>query len=180
MDHRISDVMLTQCKKENIVYRTKAYKCLGDILVSLELDKYGELFSLVKNIMGMTVHDEDEEGLSAEEIAKNRENFHQLKVASYEVMGKSWIPTTANTQERYSETFLSYYVELDRATRTVQISMLEAVYNFVQNLKVLQKKHLSTEEESLLNIIFKDLSKIITYSLGECILIFTVFGLFIF
>ncbi|XP_044754481.1 proteasome adapter and scaffold protein ECM29 [Coccinella septempunctata] len=166
---QIAECMLQQCQKDNIPYKIEALKSLGDILSSLELDKFEEVYGIVKNILieNGDGKDKDEEDLSVEEIAKNREDNIQLKCASYVTLGKSWIPTTKGTQEKFREIFVRHCMEfLPKITRTIQMSVLEAMYNFVQNLKLLEDKDLSEADERSLTCIVDQTVLMLGYSLA--------------
>lgn len=47
----IVDTVMKECKKENVVYRRHALEALGDILSSLNLDKFEELYNIVQVIL---------------------------------------------------------------------------------------------------------------------------------
>ncbi|KAL3269226.1 hypothetical protein HHI36_008307 [Cryptolaemus montrouzieri] len=167
--NEIVESLLKECRKEEILYKTESLKCMGDILSSLEIDKFEEVYNIVYSILleEMDSKDRDEDSSSMEEAAKNRENNLQLKSRAYETLGKSWISTTKETQKKYSELFVEHCANyLPKITRNIQVSVLEALYNFVENLKILSEAKLSEIEEKSLEKIVDNIVISLQYSLA--------------
>lgn len=58
----IVDVIMKECRKDNIVYKRQALEALGEVLSSLKLDKFEDLYNIVQVILlkvvfvAMSVH----------------------------------------------------------------------------------------------------------------------------
>ncbi|KAK9876967.1 hypothetical protein WA026_015999 [Henosepilachna vigintioctopunctata] len=166
---QIVDAIMKECKKEEISYKIESLKYMGDILSSLEIDKFGEVYNIVQSILveENDNKDKDEDICSAEEVTKNREYKIQLKSTAYETLGKSWISTSKETQEKYRELFVEHCANyLPTLTRNIQISVLEALYNFVEHLLLLSVKELTAVEEDSLEKIINSIVVSLEYSLA--------------
>ena len=84
------------------------------------------------------------------------------------VTGKVWPEHSESTQEKYREMFVNHTVEtLPTITRSVQVSMMAALYNFSDKLILTKKDSLcDTDKQSLKKIVDKVLEAV-RYSLGR-------------
>lgn len=85
-----------------------------------------------------------------------------------EIAGKAWPENSPETQKKYRDLFVKHCVEaLPNVTRTVQVGIVSALYNFVNKLCLLQKVTLSESEASQLSGIVNELLAAIKYSFSK-------------
>lgn len=108
----------------------------------------------------------DDEEMSAEETGKKRESLILLRETIYETLGKAW-PTDVVTQEKYGELFVEHCVScLPTTTRSVQVSVLGALYLYVDKLAVLNLNSVSPKYIEIFPKILNNIYEALTYSLN--------------
>ncbi|KAK5644780.1 hypothetical protein RI129_006080 [Pyrocoelia pectoralis] len=165
--NNIIDIVLRECRKEKIVYKTKALKSLGDILSSLQVDKFDEVHNIAQSILTEDGNRDTDEDLSLEEISENRENLIKIKEVIYETLGKSWPENSKDTQEKYRELFVEHCkVCLPNCTRSIQVYVISALRDFVDKLILLKEDRLSSKDDESLSKIVDSVVEISVYALG--------------
>lgn len=150
-----------------MVYKISALQALGEIVSSLEIDKFKEMYDIIQIIITDKTSKEDTEDISTEEISKNRENHIKLKEIAYETLGKAWPSNSKTTQEKYRELFVEHTVQcLPTVTRSIQVSVVSALYAFVDKLTLLNEDNLTDDEEKSLEKIVDNILKAVKYSLS--------------
>ncbi|KAJ8977535.1 hypothetical protein NQ317_010055 [Molorchus minor] len=164
----ILSAVLRESKKDESVYKTKALQSLGEIVSSLEVDKFEEVYGIIQGILsGESSQKDEDEDISSEEVSKNRENRLKLQETAYETLGKVWPVDSKSTQEKYQEMFVQHTVEhLPTVTRPIQVSILSALYNYVDKLMLLKEDNLTTAEKECLERIVANVIKAVQYALG--------------
>lgn len=111
---------------------------------------------------------DDDADISSEEASKNREHNIKLKEAAYETLGKAWPENSKTTQEKYREMFVEHTVEcLPTVTRSIQISVMSALYSYVDKLLLLKESNLAQAEQESLERIMQNVIKAVQYALGN-------------
>lgn len=162
--------VLKESRKEEVLYKNDALECLGDIVSALEIDKFDEVYKIVQNIIfnqKQKQQDEDEEG---ENKTRERENLIKLKQTAYELLGKTWPSNSKETQERYRELFVEHCLNyLPNITRTIQVCVVNALYNFIDKLIILNTKDLNEVEVQSLARILHSIFQAVQYSMSKCV-----------
>ncbi|KAG5880535.1 hypothetical protein JTB14_026768 [Gonioctena quinquepunctata] len=164
----IVEAVLKESRKDEIVYKNSALQALGEIVSSLDVDKFEEIYDIIQGILvDQKTNKEEDEGISGEEISRKRENNIKLKETAYETLGKAWPQNSKATQEKYREMFVEHSVEhLPLVTRSVQVSILSALYSFVDKLMLLKEENITDSEKESLEKIVKDVMVALRYTLG--------------
>lgn len=163
----ITEAIIKESRKDEIGYKIKALESLGDILSALEVDKFDEVYAIIQSILidENSVKEEDED-ISSDEISKKRENSIKLKETAYETLGKTWPAKSKITQDKYGEMFVEHCVKcLPCITRSVQVSVVSALYNYVDKL-ILLNEDLSSGDKKKLGKIVDNIVIAIRYALG--------------
>lgn len=162
------DSVLRESRKDEISYKNHALQALGEIVSALEVDKFEDIYNIIKNVLNdeISKHDE-EENASKEDVSKNRELIIKLKETAYETLGKAWPQNGRSTQEKYRETFVEQTVQcLPIVTRSVQVSVLSALYAYVDKLTLLTDENLTDVEKTSLSNIVDNILKAVKYAMG--------------
>lgn len=165
----ILEVALRESRKEEVIYKTNALKCLGEILEALKIDKFEEVYNIAQSVLsqnGSTSNKDEDEDISSEEIVTKRENNIKLKEAVYEILGKAWPENNKATQEKYMEMFVEHCAAcLPNNIRSVQVFVIIALRDYVDKLYLLQENNLTPKQEESLTSIVDNIIKVITYAL---------------
>ncbi|KAF7270517.1 hypothetical protein GWI33_016522 [Rhynchophorus ferrugineus] len=165
----IIDAVLKESKKEEISYKISSWQCLGEVVSALEMDTFEEVYNIIESTLRGSggSNEDDEEGMSAQEAKKGRENAIKLKEEAYETLGKAWPGNSDATQKKYRELVVDHILEtLPVVTRSVQVSVLSALYNFVDKLLLLKQNSLDEADKRDLGKIVTKILEAVTYSLG--------------
>ncbi|KAJ8917780.1 hypothetical protein NQ315_010686 [Exocentrus adspersus] len=163
----IVEAVLKESRKDEIVYKNSALQCLGEVLSSLEVDKFEEVYNIMQDILSNEKGVKEDEDVSSEEVSKNRENNIKLTETAYETLGKAWPENSKPTQEKYREMFVEHTVQcLPGVTRSVQISVMSALYSYVDKLSLLKESNLTEAEQESLGKIMSGVIKAVQYALG--------------
>ncbi|XP_034253765.1 proteasome adapter and scaffold protein ECM29 [Thrips palmi] len=173
----IVNAVLKECRKEQPDYKLKALPALATILHALEVDRFSDFYSIVKEYFSeQKVEEEDEEtekesnnaDTAAENSAK-REEWMQFREVSFEALGKAW-PTVPKTQAEFQwEVLHASMTCLKDSTRQVQGAVVGALSSFVDRLSVLDPSSPVSKNESValeLSKIVGELEKALHFSLG--------------
>ncbi|KAK9746868.1 Proteasome stabiliser [Popillia japonica] len=165
------ETVLKECRKEEITYKIDALESLGNILQSLEIDKFEEVYNIVQKVMNKDTaensKEEDDDAVSAEEIHKKREKDVKLKEVVFETLGKAWPQDGKETQEKYREMLVENCVEcLPKNSRSVQVCIVTALCNYVDKVSLLKDVELTETERQSLEKIIDEIIKALRYSLS--------------
>lgn len=166
------ETVLKECRKEEITYKIDALESLGNILQSLEIDKFEEVYNIVQKVMNKDTaensKEEDDDAVSAEEIHKKREKDVKLKEVVFETLGKAWPQDGKETQEKYREMLVENCVEcLPKNSRSVQVCIVTALCNYVDKVSLLKDVELTETERQSLEKIIDEIIKALRYSLSN-------------
>nr|XP_022915862.1 proteasome-associated protein ECM29 homolog isoform X1 [Onthophagus taurus] len=167
--NNIVEAVLKECRKEDIEYKVNALSSLGDILSSLEIDRFEDVYNIVHGVLNNdSIEKEgDEEETSKEEQSKKREIVIKLKEVAFECLGKAWPEKSKQTQEKYREILIENCVDcLPVNTRSVQVCIVVALCNYVDKLQLLNEEKLNETDKASLSRIINHILVALTYSLG--------------
>lgn len=153
----------------------------------MDYDAFEQVYEIIKSVLESQTEKEDDDEDNTKE---NRENQISLKIIAYETLGevffkfyycsslflvqftgKAWPENSPETQTKYRDLFVKHCVEaLPNVTRTVQVGIVSALYNFVNKLCLLQKTTLSESEASQLSGIVNQLLAAIKYAFSKFLL----------
>lgn len=166
----IMEAVLKESRKEEILYKTSSLESLGNILSSLEIDKFDEIYVIVQDILSKdTGHvDRDDEDMTSEDISSKREANIKLRETVYEALGKSWPSNCKTTQEKYRELFVDHCkICLPTTTRGIQVAIVTALCSFIDKLIILKEDDLDEKDKDSLTKIVDNLIITLEYSLGK-------------
>ncbi|KAM6939676.1 proteasome adapter and scaffold protein ECM29 [Xenentodon cancila] len=142
----VLEVVLKECRKENLVYKTAALRCAGDVLCSTQQDRFSDvaeiLFPIIKKSCpesgGASPRslddDDDDDG-----DVKERELQTEALLCAFETLGKAW-PRNPQTQARFQVEVCSLMaVKVKLSTWKVQLVVLQAMKAYFQKLLLLEK-----------------------------------------
>lgn len=165
----IIQAVVKESKKDEIVYKISALQCLGEVVSALELDTFEEVYNIIQPILSGNngKNDDNEEEKTAEDAKKGRENDIKLKEIAYETLGKAWPNNSEQTQVKYRELYANHIADtVPKVTRNVQVSVLSALYSFVDKLLLLKQEKLEGSDKSALERIVSKTVEAVSYSLG--------------
>lgn len=167
----IIEVVLKESRKEEINYKISCLESLGEILSSLKVDKFDQVYNIVQDILSKDcahVDKDDDEDMTGEEMSKRRESNIKLRQIIYETLGKAWPENSMETQAKYRELFVEHCnVCLPTTTRAIQVSIMCALNCFVDKLFLLQDTNLNGEDKIALENIIAKILIILQYSLSK-------------
>lgn len=168
-------MVLRESRKEELSYKISSLESLGDILSSLNVDKFDEVYHIVQDILSKDcshIDKDDDDDMSGEELTKHRELNIKLRQVIYETLGKAWPENSKETQEKYRELFVEHCNQcLPATTRGIQVSIMSALNCFVDKLLLLQQVNLNTNDKVVLDTLIAKLLIILEYSLSKLHLI---------
>ncbi|XP_037554197.1 proteasome adapter and scaffold protein ECM29 [Nematolebias whitei] len=144
----VAEVVLKECRKENLVYKTAALRCAGDVLHSCQEDRFTDmaeiLFPLIKkscpqsggtSLRSVDDHDNDPD----DKDVKEKELQTEALLCAFETLGKAW-PRNSQTQARFQvEVCALMSGKLKLSTWKVQLAVLQAMKAYFQDLLLLEK-----------------------------------------
>ncbi|KAM4595606.1 proteasome adapter and scaffold protein ECM29 isoform 2-T2 [Fundulus diaphanus] len=166
----VLDVVLKECRKENLLYKMAALRCAGDVLHSSQEDRFGDmadiLFPLIKKscpesggASPRSMEDDDDDDTKD---VKDKELQTEAILCAFETLGKTW-PRNPQTQARFQTdvcTLMSGKLKL--STWKVQLAVLQAMNAYFQELLLLEK---GNEDMNALSQILTEACIALTYSL---------------
>lgn len=166
-------MVLRESKKEEIIYKTNSLESLGNILASLKIDKFDEVYHIVQDILAkdctqMDKPDDDDDDMTSDEVAKRRESNLKLRQVIYETLGKAWPEDSKETQAKYRILFVEHCnLCLPVTTRAIQVSIMSALNSFVDKLILLQENDLDDVDKGQLNLILDKIIATLEFSLSK-------------
>ncbi|XP_074545554.1 proteasome adapter and scaffold protein ECM29 [Halichoeres trimaculatus] len=143
----VLEVVLKECRKESLVYKTAALRCAGDVLQSSQEDRFSDmaeiLFPLIKKSCpesGATSprsrEDDDDDD---DRDRKEKELQTEALLCAFESLGKAW-PRNRETQARFQVEVCSLMCgKLKLSTWKVQLAVLQSMKAYFQGLLLLEK-----------------------------------------
>uniref|UniRef100_A0A8C7ZSZ0 Ecm29 proteasome adaptor and scaffold n=1 Tax=Oryzias sinensis TaxID=183150 RepID=A0A8C7ZSZ0_9TELE len=129
----VLEVVMRECRKENLVYKMAALHCAGDVLHSSQEDRFREmaeiLFPLIKKVC-LLQYDGD---------VKEKEVQTEALLCAFETLGKAW-PRNQETQINFQMEVCNLMCEkLKLSTWKVQLVVLQTMKAYFQKLLLLEK-----------------------------------------
>lgn len=152
-------VLLRECSKENISYKCHALASLGEILETLDTDRFGQVYDIVQNVLSKSAEGDDES-----DNTKQKKELLALKEAAFTTLGKAW-PHSLNTQVVYQERVIAQCVNcLESNTRPVQVKIMSALFSYCDRL-LLFKTASTISDFAVLNSILDQIVKALSFCL---------------
>ncbi|MEQ2306110.1 hypothetical protein AMECASPLE_004693 [Ameca splendens] len=169
----VLDVVLKECRKENLVYKMAALRCAGDVLHSSQEDRFSDmadiLFPLIKKscpesggASPRSMEEDDDDDDDDDKDVKDKELQTEAILCAFEALGKTW-PRNPETQARFQTdvcTLMSGKLKL--STWKVQLAVLQAMKAYFQNLLLLEK---GNKDMTALSQILTEACTALTYPL---------------
>lgn len=161
------DAVLKECRKDEVTYKNHSLKALGEIVSALEIDRFEDIYNIIRGILNDEISTVDDEDSSKENASKNRENYIKLKETAYETLGQAWPRYSKSTQEKYRESFVEQIVQyLPTVTRSAQVCLLSALSAYVDKLSLLTEDNLTDADKTSLSKIVDNILKAVTYAMS--------------
>ncbi|XP_053185737.1 proteasome adapter and scaffold protein ECM29 [Scomber japonicus] len=163
----VLEVVLKECRKESLVYKMAALRCAGDVLHSIQEDRFSDmaeiLFPLIKKSCqesgGASPRSRDDDDDRDE---KEKELQTEALLCAFETMGKSW-PRNPQTQARFQVEVCHLMCEkLKLSTWKVQLGVLQSMKAYFKGLLLLEK---GSENIDALSQILTETCAALTYPL---------------
>ncbi|XP_035992752.1 proteasome adapter and scaffold protein ECM29 [Fundulus heteroclitus] len=171
----VLDVVLKECRKENLLYKMAALRCAADVLHSSQEDRFSDmadiLFPLIKKscpesggvggASPRSMEDDDDDDDDTKDV-KDKELQTEAVLCAFETLGKTW-PRNPQTQARFQTdvcTLMSGKLKL--STWKVQLAVLQAMNAYFQELLLLEK---GNKDMNALSQILTEACIALTYSL---------------
>nr|XP_015201351.1 PREDICTED: proteasome-associated protein ECM29 homolog isoform X1 [Lepisosteus oculatus] len=163
----VIELVLKECRKENLRYKMVALKCTGDVLAATQEDRFQELANILIPLVkknspssGLSQKDMEEEEDEADE--KEKELQTEALLCAFETLGKAW-PKNPATQGLYQIELCQLMCErLKLSTWRVQLGVLQSMNAFFQGLLLLTKDH---QDSTVLSEILTETCTAITFPL---------------
>nr|XP_057941532.1 proteasome adapter and scaffold protein ECM29 isoform X2 [Doryrhamphus excisus] len=164
----VLEVVLKECRKENIVYKMAGLQCAGDILHSCQEDRFSDmadiLFPLIKKSCpeSSSAMQRSQERDDDDLTMKEKELQTEAVLFAFETMGKTW-PKNHQTQFRFQVEVCSLMCDkLKLSTWKVQLAVLHCMKAYFQGLLLLDK---DSSDVSTLSGILTDSCAALTHPL---------------
>ncbi|XP_072162436.1 proteasome adapter and scaffold protein ECM29 isoform X3 [Bemisia tabaci] len=136
----IADLVLKECRKENLKYRTKALSAVGVILRSLEVDRFSAVYDIVQEVNAKRGESLVDESDNLKEKTEKQNSLTALKEAAFITLGEAW-PKNSATQTIYQEKIITQCVScLNTSERSVQVAVMSALHRYIDGCAILEDK----------------------------------------
>ncbi|MBN3306147.1 ECM29 protein, partial [Amia calva] len=166
----IIELVLKECRKDNLVYKMAALKCSADVLHSAQEDRFQELADILIPLIkknsptsALSQKEKEEEDEEDDIDEKRKELKTEALLCAFETLGKAW-PKNSATQERYQLELCQLMCErLKLSTWRVQLGVLQSMKAYFQGLILLEKDQ---QDSPALTEILTESCTAITFPLG--------------
>ena len=165
----IVDALIKEARKDETVYKTASLQSLGDVLESLDIDRFEDVYVIVRELFHQNGSEaKDDDVVSPSELAKKREDSTKLREVAFETLGKAWPMNSKATQEKYREVLVEQITEcLPKSSRSVQACIVSALYSYVDKLSLLDEEELDVNNRQILNNIIDNILKTLNFSFSK-------------
>jgi len=131
----VVEVMLKECRKENIVYKMEALQCTSAILHSYDIDRMRDIADILLPLLPRSsVEGRSGDVASSALEEADRDTRLQFQQCAYECVGKCW-PSTADGQAAMQQSIADVLCwPLVSGTWKLQLTALRALQPFVSRL----------------------------------------------
>ncbi|KAJ8000530.1 hypothetical protein DPEC_G00181070 [Dallia pectoralis] len=151
----VIELVLKECRKDNLVYKMAALGCAADVLQATQEDRFSDmadiLIPLIKKNSAATSrmrHDSDDD-----RDEKEKELQTEALLCAFETLGKTW-PKNTQTQERFQLDLCCLMCEhLKLSTWRVQLGVLQSMKAYFQGLLLLEEEKENPDLTSLSQIL---------------------------
>ncbi|CAH1774881.1 unnamed protein product [Owenia fusiformis] len=156
----VVDALLKECKKENVVYKTAALKCTGEILEAYEIDRYGDILEILNPLLNPSKGDTEDDD-------KDDKNARfDLQCVAFECLGQAW-PKQKVTQDTHQCSSCALLSErLTASSWKVQIAIVKTLNKLIDRLLILEDDTLRGNH-SYLDAIITSITPSICICLGN-------------
>uniref|UniRef100_A0AAZ3SS43 Ecm29 proteasome adaptor and scaffold n=1 Tax=Oncorhynchus tshawytscha TaxID=74940 RepID=A0AAZ3SS43_ONCTS len=164
----VIDLVLKECRKDNLVYKMAALGCAADVLQATQEDRFSDmadiLIPLIKKNSAATSrlrHDSDDD-----RDEKEKELQTEALLCAFQTLGKTW-PNNTQTQERFQLDLCCLMCErLKLSTWRVQVGVLQSMKTYFQRLLLLEKEK-DNQNFTALSLILTETCSALTHPLGK-------------
>ncbi|XP_045567416.1 proteasome adapter and scaffold protein ECM29 isoform X1 [Salmo salar] len=162
----VIDLVLKECRKDNLVYKMAALGCAADVLQATQEDRFSDmadiLIPLIKKNSAATSrlrHDSDDD-----RDEKEKELQTEALLCAFQTLGKTW-PNNTQTQERFQLDLCCLMCErLKLSTWRVQVGVLQSMKAYFQGLLLLEKEK-DNQNFTALSLILTETCSALTHPL---------------
>ncbi|KAK7476082.1 hypothetical protein BaRGS_00032709 [Batillaria attramentaria] len=138
---KIVETAIRESRKEQPAYRLAALECLGAILELYKIDRFKEAWEIASPLVSRASKDDKDED-------SNPTQREELCKTAFTTLGQAW-PYTPATQGGFKTVYLDQLASaLPVNTWKVQVSILQAMYKFVNRLHEFQKENIASSAKS--------------------------------
>ncbi|XP_071264383.1 proteasome adapter and scaffold protein ECM29 isoform X2 [Salvelinus alpinus] len=137
----VIELVLKECRKDNLVYKMAALGCAADVLQATQEDRFSDmadiLIPLIKKNSAATSRLRRDSDDDRDE--KEKELQTEALLCAFQTLGKTW-PNNTQTQERFQLDLCCLMCErLKLSTWRVQVGVLQSMKAYFQRLLLLEK-----------------------------------------
>ncbi|XP_059580608.1 proteasome adapter and scaffold protein ECM29 isoform X1 [Alligator mississippiensis] len=142
----VVQVILKECRKENLKYKIVALRCAAEVLQVTKEDRFQELadiiFPMIKKNSHGSMGASSPKGDDEDENEQEKELQMETLLCAFESLGKAW-PRSLETQRCYRQELCKLMCErLKLSTWKVQLGVLQAMNAYFQGLMLFDEEHL--------------------------------------
>uniref|UniRef100_A0A7M4FB64 Ecm29 proteasome adaptor and scaffold n=1 Tax=Crocodylus porosus TaxID=8502 RepID=A0A7M4FB64_CROPO len=142
----VVQVILKECRKENLKYKIVALRCAAEVLQVTKEDRFQELADIIFPMIKKNSHGSMEASLlkgdDEDENEQEKELQMETLLCAFESLGKAW-PRSLETQRCYQQELCKLMCErLKLSTWKVQLGVLQAMNAYFQGLMLFDEEHL--------------------------------------
>ncbi|XP_077575498.1 proteasome adapter and scaffold protein ECM29 [Stigmatopora nigra] len=163
----VLDVVLKECRKENLLYKMAALRCTGDVLNSCREDRFSDVTDILFPLIKKSCPESGAASLRCREevedlTTKEKDLQTEAVLCAFETLGKAW-PQNSNTQSRFQVEVCTLMCEkLQLSTWKVQLAVLHGMKAYLQGLLLFEK---NSSDVSTLSRILTDTCAALTHAL---------------
>uniref|UniRef100_A0A8K9WRT8 Ecm29 proteasome adaptor and scaffold n=1 Tax=Oncorhynchus mykiss TaxID=8022 RepID=A0A8K9WRT8_ONCMY len=167
----VIDLVLKECRKDNLVYKMAALGCAADVLQATQEDRFSDMADILIPLI-KKVRESDRGTDDDDRDEKEKELQTEALLCAFQTLGKTW-PNNTQTQERFQLDLCCLMCErLKLSTWRVQVGVLQSMKTYFQRLLLLEKEK-DNQNFTALSLILTETCSALTYPLEsgqwECV-----------
>uniref|UniRef100_A0A8P4G7D9 Proteasome-associated protein ECM29 homolog n=1 Tax=Dicentrarchus labrax TaxID=13489 RepID=A0A8P4G7D9_DICLA len=163
----VLEVVLKECRKESLVYKMAALRCVGDVLQSSQEDRFRDMAEILLPLIKKScpesgaasprsLEDDDDRDVKEKELQT------EALLCAFETLGKAW-PRNPQTQACFQVEVCNLMCEkLKLSTWKVQLGVLQSMKAYFKGLLLLEK---GNKDLNVLSQILTETCAALTYPL---------------
>uniref|UniRef100_A0A8K9Y658 Ecm29 proteasome adaptor and scaffold n=1 Tax=Oncorhynchus mykiss TaxID=8022 RepID=A0A8K9Y658_ONCMY len=138
----VIDLVLKECRKDNLVYKMAALGCAADVLQATQEDRFSDMADILIPLI-KKVRESDRGTDDDDRDEKEKELQTEALLCAFQTLGKTW-PNNTQTQERFQLDLCCLMCErLKLSTWRVQVGVLQSMKTYFQSYSSVRTEALS-------------------------------------